>query len=505
MVTHTDSESMLVERRPHFENDTRRNALLLQVAALESEIAQKRTLLLKRETERLLLYSEINTLSPIDQLPAEIKTEIFYNALGSLVDSQWQGMYPFFLGKICRNWRDFVWSTPILWTTLHLCLSKKKYEVQTDLLHEWLSRTSKHPISFCLDTEESLYEWDAHPLTEVLTTFVSVSSQWKSVEFFVPDIKACFDAICTAEKSLPLLTTAVIRLTSTYGQLNLSTAPQLSVLHLCNPCLSKVLVPWHQLREFFANGCTVDEIRIFFRNAPQIVHCTFTDIEPAILDHLLDLDLFRPPVLEHLEYLKLWFGTVDDSASLILGSAKLPSLREVTFNGPFASSAPVTILPQIMQSFRSSQLLEDFTFSYEIPSDVVLIRALELIPSIKTLHLSFTHRNQHIDHKLLLEALLQRLKCPYDILLPNLRKFTYRGPTSLNEHMHLFRDVLVYRFRQCASPPKEVYSKEQTVSQIQSVIVRTPSQFVISPDIQEELDNLRRDGLQLSVTSHSVY
>ena len=504
MVTRTDSESMLVEHRPHFAKETRRNVLLSQVATLESEIAQTRALLLERETERLQLYSEINTLSPIDQLPAEIKAEIFYNALGSLVDSAWQGIYPFFLGKICRGWRDFVWSTPILWTTLHLCLSKDKYEAQTDLLHEWLSRTSKHPISFCLDTEELLDEWVSHPSTEVLTTLASVSSQWKNVEFFVPDIKACFDAISTAEKSLPLLTTATIRFsTSVTGrQLTLSTAPHLSVLHLYNPYLRTVLVPWHQLREFFANGCTVDEIRIFFRNAPQIVHCTFIEIDSAILDHPLDLDFFQPPVLEHLEYLKLWFDIVDDSlsANLILGPAKLPSLREVSLSGRFASSAPVL---QIMQAFRSSQLLEDFDLGYELPSDVILIQVLELIPSVKTLRLFFTHRNQQIGHSSLLEALLQRLCCPQDILLPNLRKFTYRGPTSLNEHMHLFRDVLVYRFRQCASPP-EVGFEQKTVSQIRSVIVRTPSQIVISPDIQEELDGLRRDGLKLLVTSHFV-
>ena len=479
---------MLVEGRAQEKKETRRDVLLLQVAALESEMAQK----------RLRLYSEINSLSPIDQLPAEIKTEIFYNALGSLVYSEWQGIYPFFLGKICRSWRDFVWSTPILWTTLHLCLSKDKYEAQTDLFHDWLSRISNLPISFCLNTKESLDEWESHPPTEVLTTLASISSQWKAVELFIPDIKACFDAISTAGKSLPLLTTATIRLPSTIRQLNLSTAPQLSVLHLCNPYLSKVLVPWHQLQEFFANGCTVDVIRIFFYNAPQIVHCTFKEIESATLDHLLDLDLFHPLVLEHLEYLKLRFDTVGDSANWILGPAKLPSLRKVSLSGPFASSATATILLQIMQAFRSSQLLEDFTLSYEIPSDIILIQVLELIPSIKTLLLAFTHVNQHS----LLEALLQRLYCPRDILLPNLQNFSYHGPTSLNEQMHLFRDVLVYRFRQGASPPKEVGSEQKTVSQIQSVIVGTPSQLVISPDIQEELDSLRRDGLDLSVTSY---
>ena len=39
-------------------------------------------------------------------------------------------------------------------------------------------------------------------------------------------------------------------------------------------------------------------------------------------------------------------------------------------------------------------------------------------------------------------------------------------------------------------------SQQGTVSQIQSVNVMTSSPSVISPDIQEELDTLRRDGLE---------
>ncbi|EDR04088.1 uncharacterized protein LACBIDRAFT_306340 [Laccaria bicolor S238N-H82] len=460
--------------------------------------------------KRLPLYSEINSLSPIDQLPAEIKTEIFYNALGSLVNtewrgiySEWEGMYPFFLGKICRSWRDFVWSTPILWSTLHLCLSEDRYEAQIDLLHDWLSRISNHPISFCLDYEELPDDWDFHSPTEVLTTLASISSQWKDIELLLPDIKACFDAISTTGKPLPLLTTATIRFHPTSFnpelQLNLSMTPQLTVLHLSNPYLSKVLVPWHQLREFLAEGCTVDEIRIFFHNAPQIIHCTFKEINSVIMDHSLNLDLFHPVVLEHLECLKLWFSFLDESANWILGPAKLPSLREVSLHGPFASSA--AILLRIMQAFCSSQLLENFALSYEVPSEIILIQVLELVPSITALRLRLT---KHAGNFFLSEALFQRLYCPHNILLPNLQNFSYHGPISLTEHMDLFRDVLVYRFRQCTSPPKEVGSEQKTVSQIQSVTVDTSSQLVISPDIQEELDGLRRDGLDLSVTSHFV-
>lgn len=103
--------------------------------------------------------------------------------------------------------------------------------------------------------------------------------------------------------------------------------------------------------------------------------------------------------------------------------------------------------------------------------------------------------------KLLTETLLQRLHFPHaEILLPNLRSFTYRGPTSLSEHMHLLRDVLVYRFRKCALRAAEVNSERTTVAQIRSVSVTSSSEFVVSPEIQEELDSLVQAGLKFSLT-----
>jgi len=65
----------------HSENETARNALLQQVTVLESEmedtraqiVAQKKAFLLEQEQQRRRLNSQLNSLSPIDQLPAEIK------------------------------------------------------------------------------------------------------------------------------------------------------------------------------------------------------------------------------------------------------------------------------------------------------------------------------------------------------------------------------------------------------------------------------------------------
>jgi len=462
-------------------------------------MARMPTLLLEKEKERLWLYSKINSLSPFDQLPAEIKTEIFYNTLSPLTDLyDLEGVNPFFLGKVCHGWRVFVWSTPILWTTLYLRPSTDNYEAQAVLLRDWLSRTGEYPISFCLDTWEFLETHDHSPI-EVLTLFASVSARWREIEIPFPDLQACFDTISTTKISLPLLTTATVRRGSTEEELDLLMAPQLSELHLYSLALRKVLAPWHQLRVFLAGGCYVDEIRLFLHNAPHIVRCSFRNIQSFILEPSLDQELFhRSLLLERLQYLELHFYYVDVESTWILKQVRLPSLREVSLHNRMYTPQDADMF-QITKSFQSSPLLEKFTWSGMVMSDHDLIQALKNIPSVKDLSLDFFSHPRAIG-KLLTGEFLQRLCFPHaEILLPNLRSFKYRGPTSLNEHIHLFRDVLVYRFRECALRAAGVDSERTTVAQIKSVSVTSSSELVVGPDIQEELNSLVQAGLEFSL------
>ena len=463
------------------------------MAQTQALIAQKQSLFLEQENQR----RELNSLSPINKLPIEIKTEIFYNTLRPVAHRNRAEMHPFLLGKICRGWRQCVWSTPLLWTILHLRLSKDKYETQTDLLRECLSRTAECPISFCLDTREIPKTWISHPPVEVLVMLASVSAQWKEVEFFLPDAQICFDAIGAAEKSLPLLTTATVRLMSTERQLNLFwMTPQLSVLHLRTRAnMRSVLAPWHQLREFSSEApqtVTVEDIHKLLLKMPNLVRCSFKWIIPMKWQ---DLGVSNPseyPTLEHLEYLELSFHWRAEQAPQILGPFKLPSLREVSLRGPF--STLLAWFP-IMISIHSSHILEKFSLTSAITSDYDLIEILELIPSIKELRLQFLESREPYG-ELLTVDLLRRLCPPHAAkFLPNLRSLTYDGPSSLNDHMNLFRDALAYRFRRCGLQLQPT-RLDSAVSQIQSVIVKAFS-LVIDPGIQEDLDSLRREGLEL--------
>jgi len=141
---------------------------------------------------------------------------------------------PFFLGKICRDWRDLVWSSPLLWINIHLCITRRRYKAQANLLRDWLSRTASCPISFCLTSGKEPEIWDYNPPVEILTIFTSVSERWKQAEFYIPDNQLWSDTISAAKNSLPLLTTATVEFDSESGTDEgqpfklFSTAPQRS-------------------------------------------------------------------------------------------------------------------------------------------------------------------------------------------------------------------------------------------------------------------------------------
>ena len=131
-------------RQYHLKNEMR-SALFLQIASLE--------------LNRQRLCSQVNSLSSFNSLlPAEIRAAIFYQAIQLPCHpdnkAECSVTTPFFLGKVWRDWRDLVWSSPLLWTNIHLCVTRQRCKAQANLLRDWLSRTASCPLSFCLTSGE---------------------------------------------------------------------------------------------------------------------------------------------------------------------------------------------------------------------------------------------------------------------------------------------------------------------------------------------------------------
>ena len=106
---------------------------------------------------RLFLLRKINELSPTARIPLDILIEIFQIACKPVYDGYYkrkQAVTPFFIGSICRLWRDVVWSTPLLWSTIFLQISRKHHDTQIQLLGDWLLNARSAPLSIKLTLQD---------------------------------------------------------------------------------------------------------------------------------------------------------------------------------------------------------------------------------------------------------------------------------------------------------------------------------------------------------------
>lgn len=198
---------------------------------LEMEISHVKTYLAQIIRKRAPLKQDINNVfSPIIRLPLELSSEIFLAAC--LTNDCRDNINPLFLGSVCKQWRELIWSMPQLWTTLSTRVDKRS-DQHISLLREWLARSGQHPLSIRLrhssERQDANSDYGflegrvsessgANPKTyasaalAVPRIIASVSERWCHIDFVFPE--AYYQAFHLVKNRLPLLTSIL----STYSE-----------------------------------------------------------------------------------------------------------------------------------------------------------------------------------------------------------------------------------------------------------------------------------------------
>ena len=127
----------------------------------------------------------INELSsPTARIPAEILIGIFQIACQPVNKGHgaWQAVTPLFIGSICRQWRDVAWSTPLLWSTIFMHVSRKP---QIQLLEDWLLNAKSAPLSIKL-IEKNERESVLRAFEAVMRILVTSSDYWLTFDSLLP-------------------------------------------------------------------------------------------------------------------------------------------------------------------------------------------------------------------------------------------------------------------------------------------------------------------------------
>ncbi|KAJ7720012.1 hypothetical protein B0H16DRAFT_391972 [Mycena metata] len=269
---------------------------------------------------------------PVLTLPPEIVSEIFLRFLPIYpgIPPLSGLLSPLLLCRICRQWREIALSTPTLWNTIRMDITKPwdddKAAVQLELINAWLSRSGDCPLSITL-TDSS----DSPLAAQFLQAAILRCARWEHVDLLIP-----FEHLHFIEGNMPLLRDLTIgpnEIPDRHG-LQVSVfdrAPLLTHVVLTHDFVPYAIrLPWGQLTHLVGLCLFEHECTEILSHAVQLVHCTFSIFGSA--------EPYRP--LPHPTTLPCLRQLVLDSSDIgggnpmkVLDNFALPGLRTLHVHG----------------------------------------------------------------------------------------------------------------------------------------------------------------------------
>lgn len=251
---------------------------------------------------------------------------------------------PLLLTQICSSWKSISYSTPRLWSSIAIEISKNRCHPHPSLMQTWITRSLVSPISFRI-TEGLILEdlTPDNPLqmtaSKILDLFVPLYHRWRSVQLDYSDWRLDTGLSKLAkDTAAPILET--LRLTRDFWVredsehlLAILSAPRLQEFgwkcrhSRLNPM---TVIPLPQITNLHLElFLASEEIFSIFTECPLLVSCELYVIHaPADPTSSPDSDPSdaAPIVAKSLQSLKLKIYT---SAKGIFDRLVLPSLREL--------------------------------------------------------------------------------------------------------------------------------------------------------------------------------
>ncbi|KAJ6512792.1 hypothetical protein C8R45DRAFT_327316 [Mycena sanguinolenta] len=363
-----------------------------ELARIDGRIEEMEVALAQLKEQRASLMGPIAAhkalLSPIRRVAHDVLVEIFLSCLPSehnaLIDP---AEAPLLLGHICRHWRCLVYSTPMLWRSIHIpsldylqtppnALSRLE-----KIVKEWLERSATCSLSVSFfDSTNFVPNLGKHPLILQLLPF---SRRLRHLTF-TGDAPFLRPILRLDSEDLPLLQT--LRTNFPYSiadSLDAFRIPTIRDIALCMPAEPHLLpLPWSQLTKLRLEcdrvhtdhgrdgGLDIGGAFDVLRRSPNLIHCELKvnavrenaklDISPIVLPHLQTLLL---PVVSYHPFDKWgWCLIAPKLRYLQVGYQKVTAKRLPPNQGMRASIDPryfaLSGLHELLQSFPMISHLE---------------------------------------------------------------------------------------------------------------------------------------------------
>ncbi|KAJ7364909.1 hypothetical protein DFH08DRAFT_1073427 [Mycena albidolilacea] len=413
-----------------------------ELARVEARIEEMEIVLSQLKELRASLKTPIDAhrtlISPLRRIPQDVLLAIFSSCLPSehnaLIDP---AEAPLLLGRICRHWRDVTYTTPMLWSSIHIpCLDylhapPNMISGLERTVEAWLERSSACPLSVSVfdDINYPSNGVEKHPLilqllpisrrlshltlvgdAELLRPILRLGSE------SLPVLKRIWiqatrhqifgdDADHTNALQIPTLEDVTLQITSDADPLALPLKwSQLTRIRLeCH-------LVWREWHRPAAGGLDIGGAFEVLRRCPYLMHCEIRVTRPSKDGSTLDTS---PITLPHLRTLVLsgsYFQFQSWTSHLVVPKLWALRLGEVATEGP---------------AIRSSAT-RDGSLSADIDTDRFtssgLHELLRSFPTISHLRLSSSNLQQLLPDDVFIDLLRD--------LCPIMTNITLLGPSA---------------------------------------------------------------------------
>ncbi|KAF9530373.1 hypothetical protein CPB83DRAFT_788401 [Crepidotus variabilis] len=379
-----------------------------ELAIIDAEISRVEDNIVLLVRQRAHLKRRRNTLSPAVSLPPEVLSRIFEFAsspksdLGGLgqighcipgttnlgISTGLGAVTPLFLSTVCAAWRKIAFASSQLWNSVTIHLDERHAAHQAALLEDWLKRSRRRPLWINVqeggvteDGEDGEDSWGVESTsTCVIDVLVLYSSQWQSVDIFLPSSwKPSLSRIRHTLSNLYSLTLRVAEGSPSLSRVDaFALAPRLRDVTLVGYSFSDITLPWSQLERIEGEYMNVAESLEMLRLCPSLLRYQFTQQCKGVLPFASNAIIH-----ERLEYFELILDSEIELRAL-LGALTLPNLKELVLS----LSEEQPILPHVVSLLRRSGCATSLRRLHLVglmPEEEHLIDCLWQLPSLEAL------------------------------------------------------------------------------------------------------------------------
>ena len=383
------------------------------------------------------LKRKINQLHSlvIRQLAPDVMSTIFEFCLPDFTDNK-RSPYtenlstPLSLGAICSHWREIAWSTPSLWSSLVVHVTRNHdSHIGTGIVREWLSRSGQLPLSIRI-LSPGFQPKEVSALANIINQY---SNRWSNLDLFL-DLNDYqnfeTDIHAPILKSIRLHSDVRYEITDPKFQL---TCPWLERVSLSSfsSSIKGINIHWDNLTHLTLHSMSIYNSFLILRKTPRLVYCKVSGSSGWFRRGSVGASL-----LTSLRYLQL---LIPRYAECFLDNLKAPFLEEFCF--PRSRIWSMEVINSFLERSACSLRSLSVMFSTFPPYFDGFMSLLQSMPSLNTLSLTTrtmsknTYLSEDYNPRNILQLLAKILSSQSASLqqgfLPNLEILEYSGKLHL--------------------------------------------------------------------------